>query len=454
MRYNRPEILDESGRILRLAWPIVLTSLNWTCMHLIDVAVVGHASTFQLGALAAARTLTFITIVMGIAGLSGILVHSARSEGAGRIADTGPILHAGILLGLGFGLLCLGVLACFALPLMRLIGVAEGLAEPGAKVVGAMALAYPSQFVLAACAYFLEGISRPRRVMAVNLAMLPVNAVLAWAWVGGHFGFPASGAVGAALATSTVSAGGALAILAGCWTVPQAEERGVRNLSAAARRRVAGWLPPLAWFGSVPAIAAALELAGFSWLIALSTQLGVVTAAAFQAMFSLHNLVFSLAIGFGSAAGVRVGNAVGAGEPEEAWPRALIACGIAALVMGLIAILFAACAGLIVRPFSDDPRVLAMAASMLALIAPFLLFDGVQYVLSYALRSLGEQVWAGINAILAFFLATGLLGWLLVTHGWGAAGLVYAAGLGMVSAAALQFLRLWLVVRRPSRSRR
>ena len=32
----------EAGRILRLAWPIMLTSLNWTLMHLIDVAVVGH----------------------------------------------------------------------------------------------------------------------------------------------------------------------------------------------------------------------------------------------------------------------------------------------------------------------------------------------------------------------------------------------------------------------------
>ena len=44
-----------------------------------------------------------------------------------------------------------------------------------------MALAYPAQFVLAAASYFLEGISRPRRVMAVNLIMLPLNALLAWA---------------------------------------------------------------------------------------------------------------------------------------------------------------------------------------------------------------------------------------------------------------------------------
>jgi MATE family multidrug resistance protein len=76
-----------------------------------------------------------------------------------------------------------------------------------------LALAFPFQFVIAASSYFLEGISRPRRVMAVNLTMLPVNAVLAWAWVGGHFGLPAMGAVGAAYATAASSALGAVLML-------------------------------------------------------------------------------------------------------------------------------------------------------------------------------------------------------------------------------------------------
>jgi MATE family multidrug resistance protein len=448
MRYNRRETVEEAGRIMRLAWPIMLTSLNWTLMHLIDVAVVGRFGTFELGALAAGRTLTFITIVMGMAALSGVLVHVSRADGAGRLAETGDILRSGVALGIVNGIVGLIVLLIWADELLAVIGVAEELREPGAAVVRAMALAYPFQFVLAAASYFLEGISRPRRVMVVNLAMLPVNALLAWAWVGGHFGLPALGAVGAALATSTVSAGGAAAILVCCWILPRAEERGVKDLSRASLRRAAAWLPRLAWFGSVPAVAAALELAGFSWLIALSTQLGVVTAAAFQAMFSLHNLVFALAMGFGSAAGVRVGNAVGAGAIAEAWPRTLIAAGLSVLVLGALSLLLGVAATAVSSPFSDDPRVLALAAGLLALMAPFMLFDGLQYVFSYALRSLGEQVWAGINGVIAFFFVTGGLGWWLVRTGWGPEGLVYAAAAGMVLCAMLQLARLLVVLRK------
>lgn len=443
--------MAEAGRVLRLAWPIMLTSLNWTLMHLIDVAVVGQVGTAELGALAASRAVTFISIVMGMAGLAGVLVFTARADGGERLRETGDILRSGLMLALLLGLAASAILIGWAEILLAGIGVAPELRESGGAVVRAMALAYPFQFILAASSYFLEGISRPRRVMAVNLGMLPVNALLAWAWATGEFGFPAMGAVGAALATATVSAGGAAAMLVLCWRLPRASERGVRDLSGAALARAWAGLPGLAWFGLVPAVAAALELAGFSWLIALSTQLGVATAAAFQTVFSLHNLVFALAMGFGSAAGVRVGNAIGAGEPEQAWPRTMIAAGLSIMVVGGLSLVLALGAGWIVRPFSEDAQVTALAAGMLALMAPFLLFDGLQYVFSYALRSLGEQVWAGVNGILAFFVVTGGLGWLLVRSGWGADGLVYAAGAGMVTCAALQFARLLFVLRKPIR---
>lgn len=241
-------------------------------------------------------------------------------------------------------------------------------------------------------------------------------------------------------------------MLAGCWMLPRAGERGVRDFSKSALARALADVPKLLRFGLVPGIAAGLELAGFSWLIALSTQLGLITAAAFQAVFSLHNLVFALAMGFGSAAGVRVGNAVGAGERDQAWRRTMIAAGLAVIVMGGLSLIFALAARPIVAPFSGDPQVVGLAAAMLLLLAPFMLFDGLQYVFSYALRSLGEQVWAGVNGIIAFFLVTGGLGWWLVRSGGGANGLIYAAGAGMLVCSALQFARLVAVLRKPCRS--
>lgn len=445
MRLNAQETAAEARRILSLAWPVMLTSLNWTLLHLIDVAVVGLYGTTELGSLAAARTLTYITIVMGLAGMSGVLIFAARADGANDLPRTGDYLRQGVLLGAIVGIACMAVLLAFAEPMLRFAGVPERLAESGGVVVRVMALAYPAQFVQVGASYFLEGISRPRRVMTVNLIQLPINGVLAWAWVGGHFGLPAWGAAGAAAATSAVCLGGAVAMLVAAWTLPGAIERGVHDLSAAAWKHALAGLPTLLRFGFVPAIAAGLELGGFAWLIILSTQLGTVPAAAFQTVFSLHNFGFALAMGFGSAAGVRAGNAVGAGEPRLAVPRSLIAAGLAAASMAAIGLVYLLFADAVIRPFSTDPAVRALGAAMLAALAPFMFLDGVQVAFAYALRAVGDQVAAGIAGIIAFFVVTGGLGWLLVRGGGGPMGLVYAAAAGMAVAAVLQGGRMAVI---------
>ena len=455
MQPRRSDTAAEAWHILGLAWPVMLTSLNWTLMQLIDVAIVGHAGagragTEQLGYLAAGRTLTFITILMGLAALSGVLVFASRADGAGRLAETGEWLRRGLLFGLALGLPCLIVLFCFALPLLRLVGVPADIAggAGAARVTQALALAYPFQFVQIAVSFFLEGVSRPRRVMVINLITLPLNALLAWAWADGHLGLPAMGAVGAVLATSLVSVVGAAGMLIAAWTLPDAAARNVRDLSPAAWRGALRGVPAMFRFGLVPAIGTGLELFGYAWLIILSTRLGAVPAAALQTVFALHNFAFSMALGFASAAGVRVGNAIGAGERQRVLPRILIATGLTVLAMGLVGLAFWWIGGSLVRPFSDDPVVVALSAGLLVLVAPFIWLDGVQLVAVYALRSLGHQIAAGANGVVAFFVVTGGLGTLFVRYGYGTRGLIYAFIAGIAIAAILQSIWLLRATRR------
>ncbi|MCY1172069.1 MATE family efflux transporter [Sphingomonas echinoides] len=442
----------ETRRILTLAWPVMLTSLNWTILSVTDIVVVGLTGTDQVAALGASRALTFVTIVAGLAWLSGTLVFTARADGAGDLPRTGATLREGLVLALVLALVlgALGALGfgLFAEAMLGGIGVAPALVGPAARVVRVMALSYPFQLTTIAASFFLEAISRPRRVMVVNLAILPLNAVLAWAWSGGHLGLPALGAVGAASATASASLIGAVAMLAAVWTTDTARARGVRDLSRRAWGAAVPGAMRLARFGIVPAIASGLELAGFSILIALSTDFGPVTAHAFQIVFSVHNVTFGVALGLGSAAGVRVGNAVGEGTPALAVPRTLIAAALAALFTGLLAIVVVVARWPIVAAFPAAAGVHAVALAMLPIWAPFILFDGVQVVFVYALRSLGDQIAAGVNSIMAFFVVTGGAGWLFVQAGVGPLGLVYASGLGMVAAALLHGGRFaWISAR-------
>lgn len=452
MRLNRQQLAAEARIIVGLAAPVVLTSLNWTLMQMMDVAFVGQVSSVELGYLGAGRSLTFISMVMGIAAMSGILVFTSRADGAGDLPRTGELLRSGLVLGGLLGIAGMAALWFGARAALSGLEVAPAMVPEATRVVQAMGLAFPGQLVLVAVSYFLEGVSRPARVMVVNLATLPLNGLLAWALVGGNMGLPAMGAVGASVATAIASTVGALLILIMAWTLPRARERGVRDLSRAAWARAATDVPALVRFGLVPCIASGLEIAGFSWLIILSTQLGVVTTGAFQIVFALHNFCFSLALGVGSAAGVRVGNAVGAGTPGLARVRGVIAVSIGVALMALLAGSYFLFAPFFVGLFSSDAAMIALAIPMLMLLAPFMLFDGAQVAFMYALRSLGDQVIAGVNGIIGFFLVTGGLGWLLVTWGVGPMALIWGSGLGMLVAALLNGERfVWLT--RPGKVR-
>ncbi len=443
---------SETRRILALAWPVMLTSLNWTILHVTDVIVVGLVGAHEVAALGASRSLTFIAIVTGLAWLSGVLVHTARADGAGDLPRTGQVLREGLVLGLLLGLVVGGVMFVFADGMLAGIGVAPALVEPAGRVVRVMAFTYPPQLMIVAASFFLEGVSRPRRVAVVNLSILPLNAVLAWAMSGGHLGLPAMGAVGAATATAIASGLGAVGMITVALTLPRAKERGVRRLDRAAWRGVPAGIAALAVFGIVPAVASGLELAGFSILIALSTQFGDDVAHAFQIVFSVHNVTFGLALGLGSACGVRVGNAVGEGDPKAGLARALIATGLSMLALGVCGIVLIVARGPIVAAFPADAATHAVALTMLPVWAPFILFDGAQVVLVYALRSLGDQVVAGVNSIVAYFIVTGGAGWWMVHAGVGPMALVYASGLGMLTASLLHGARFWIVSRRLQRS--
>lgn len=443
-----PTLSAEMRRILALAWPVVLTSLNWTILHVTDVAVVGLVSTGEAAALGASRSLTFPGIVVGLGWLTGILVYVSRADGAGELRETGRVLHQGMMLALVLGLVSGLALFLWPEPMLIALGVAPDTAPEAAHVVRIMAIAYPFQLIMIAASFFLEGVSRPRRVTVVNLAILPLNALLAWVFATGQLGAPGMGAAGAALATAIASALGAIGMVGAAWTLPRAGQRGVRDLSALGGRDSWAGAWRLAGFGVVPAIASGLELVGFSILIALSTQLGTTTAHAFQIVFSIHNVTFAVALGLGSAAGVRVGNAVGEGMPHDAARRTAIAALLAALATGALSVLLITLALPVVTVFPATEPVHRLAAAMLLLWAPFILFDGVQVVFVYALRSLGDQVMAGVNGIIAFFLVTGGLGVLLVHGGHGPDGLVLASGIGMVAAALLHGLRLGWVSRR------
>jgi multidrug resistance protein, MATE family len=441
---TRETTRSEALRLLTLAWPVMLAHLQWIALNAIDTAMVGHYATDELANLGAARILTwtFFVVMMGL--ISGVVVFTARADGAKTYDQCGAVFRQGALFAALLGAVGCGLLWLLAQPVLQVTGMAPSMVQGGALFAQVIASGFIANMLQINGNFFLEGISRPRPVMVISLSTLPVNVLMNWLLIYGKFGLPELGATGAAIGTViSVVFGAALT-----WLY-------IYRMRDAARYGIGapgGWRT--AWpdgkalrrFGIAPGIAGGFEVGGFSVVSAIGTTLGAVPTAAFQAVVSLHMLSLTLSSGLASAAAVRVGNAVGASELGAIARRGWLAAAMAAGSAALVALLFWLTPGIMLAPFTVDPAMLALGTQMLVVLAPFLLFDGAQMSLLYALRAAGDQVIGGAMQIGAFFVVMcGSAWWFTLHSALGPLGLPLALGLGCLAAFLLMGARfLWI----------
>jgi multidrug resistance protein, MATE family len=436
----------EMRRLSSLAWPIMLASLQWMLLNAIDTIMVGHAGALELAYVNVGRILTWTAWNIAFGLLSGIVVFAARADGAGEQQNCGDVLRQGIVYGLTIAT-GLGLLLVFASrPLMEMLEIPADQLDGGVFFTQIMAGAMFIRLVSMPVTYFLEGISRPRVAMILALMTLPLNAFFNWILIFGKFGAPAMGAAGAALGTLLAVLAETIALWIYITRFREREKYGLGGAWLGNWKNIWRRSRALRLFGLAPAFAAGMENIGFSLLGVLAAQLGTVTAAAFQSVLALYISALTAAIGFASATGVRVGNAVGERAFADIARRGWIAGGMTLLATCAFSVFLLLFPDTSLRLFSDDAQVIAMAKTLLLLLAPIILFDGLQIVLVYALRASGDPLFAGIIQAISFLIIMVGVAWVAI-HPYGLAerGLAFGLIAGVLVSASLMSARfLWI----------
>ena len=175
------------------------------------------------------------------------------------------------------------------------------------------------------------------------------------------------------------------------------------------------------------------EVGVFALATALAGTLDPISGASHQIALNLAGVAFMIPLGVGSAGAVRVGHAVGAGDPLRA-----SAAGWTAIMLGVIFMLssgalFVAMPRTLIGLFSTDPAVLAVGTSLLYLAAVFQLFDGIQGVITGTLRGLGDtRTPMLVNLAAHWLLGLPVSYTLCFIVGWGVWGLWIGLSLGLI----------------------
>jgi len=204
------------GGLVRLVWPIMLASLLQTLVGFVDVVFVGRLPN-ATAALAMCWKVMFVLSVLVFAVSTGAQVLVSRSVGAQDLRTAQRATgQAFLMLGLVVGLVLLPPGVHFAPWLLRVTGATPDLERLGTPYMRLMFLTGPAMlasFLFAGC---LQGAGDSRSPLILTLFINVLNALLNWALIFGHLGFPALGVLGSALGTFTarwLGAGAALILL-------------------------------------------------------------------------------------------------------------------------------------------------------------------------------------------------------------------------------------------------
>ncbi|MFN2167998.1 MAG: MATE family efflux transporter [Anaerolineae bacterium] len=373
------------GHIARLSLPIAIGMLLQNLYHLIDLYFVGRLGETAIAGVSVAGNVQFMVLagtqVLGV----GAMALIANAVGRGDIDDARLLFNQSLSMAALFALITLvfGYLVADAyLGAMTDDAAAQ---EAGRAYLYAFLPGLALQFALVSMGSALRGSGVARPAMLVQLFTVVLNAALAPVMIAGW---------GTGIALGTAGAGLASTVSIACGTLLMAvyflrRDSGLGFDVAALRPRLPVWrrmlaigLPPGGEFALM-----AIFLMVIFWVLA---DFGAAAQAGYGVGQRVIQTLFLpvMAIAFGT---VPVA-AQNMGANQHARIRETFLRGLQ-LTTGLMALLTVVCLAwphALVRPFSDDPEVIAAAAGFLGIICWNFVPSGVIFLVSGMFQALGN----------------------------------------------------------------
>ncbi len=384
--------------LFRLAFPLVVARAGHNLMGVVDTMVAGRIGADAVGAVGLGFASAFFVFVLPFGILLGLDPLVSQAVGA-KLEER----WRGGLVATRW--ICLVLSVPTAVGVLLVPWALSHMSQDPAVIVGLqhyipfIAASIPPMLFYHVYATYLTAHGETRQFVFITVAVNLLNVLLNLWFVKGGLGLPAMGVAGIGAATlgctiaelillrTMLRPNGRFSALWVPWTRPH---RGTlsRILNTGVPVGVQYWM----------------EVAGFTIASILIGTFGAVTLAGHQIALNFAGLAFTAALGLGSAAGVRVGQARGRrdadGMRRAGWTA--IRVGLAAAVA--FAIAMASGRGFIAHLYTSDPDTWRAATGFLLIAAAFQLADQTQAIGFGVLRGLDDTKVPTLFNVVAYWM--------------------------------------------------
>lgn len=417
-RYKKENIQSAAA----MAWPAIVESFFTAFAGLVDSLMVSSLGAYAVAAVGLTTQPKFIGLSLFFALNVSISALVARRRGENKKEDANRILHTALIFLLIAAVALSILFVALAGPIISLCGSTPQTHESAVAyfriIMGGMIFNCIQMGVNSA----QRGAGNTRITMRTNMTSSIINIIANYLLINGHFGFPALGIHGAALATVL---GTVVACVMSILSIMKAD--GFISIPYMVKNKVKP-----AWKAFVNLIRMGYSIffeqilmrIGFMLTAVMAAHQGTDAMAAHQVGMNIMGLSFSFGDGLQAAAVALIGRSLGAGDKELAREYGRIC----RMMGGTIAVCLAVIYFLGARPlfglFFAEEHIVDIGVNIMRVIILVVVFQISQVIYMGCLRGAGDTLYTAAASTISVTIirtAVSYLGGYVL--GWGIVGI-------------------------------
>lgn len=394
---------EDVKKTLDMAWPAILESFFTAFAGLVDSLMVSSLGSYAVAAVGLTTQPKFLGLALFVAANVSISALVARRKGEGKREDANRIFATFLVFVLVMAVLLSVLLVVCADPIIRFCG-SEELTHHSAVlyfriIMGGMIFNCIQMGVNAA----QRGAGNTRITMRTNLVSNLVNIIANYLLIQGHFGFPALGIRGAALATVLGTVVSSIMSVLSVWkrdnfvSIPYILEQKLRP----------AWesLKGIIKVGYSVFAEQVLMRVGFMMTAIMAARQGTAAMAAHQVGMNIMGLSFSFGDGLQATAVALIGYSLGARQPEKARDYGKTCRMIGGVISVVLAFVYFFGARLLMCMFfPEEPEIVEIGVSIMHVIIFVVILQISQVIYMGCLRGAGDTLYTAIASTISVTL--------------------------------------------------
>jgi len=401
----------------KMAWPAVLESFFVAFVGMVDSMMVSALGAYAVAAVGLTVQPKFIGLAVFIAVNMAVSALTARRKGEGNRKSANEILATAILFVILACVVVSIICVVFASPIIRLVGSEADTHDSAVAyfriIMGGIIFTVISLVINAA----QRGSGNTQIAMRTNLVSNIINVIFNYLLIGGHFGFPAWGVEGAAIATvlgSMVACGMSIHSLFG-------KDSFVQIQYWLAEKIRTSWVSgkQIFKFAYNVFIEQLLVRVGFLTVTMMTAKLGTNAFAVHQVGMNVMGLSFAFGDGMQVAAVSLIGQSLGRDKPELARKYGSICQRMGTVISIVLSLLYLVGGKWFFGLYFQEQELIALGVQIMRLMVFIVLLQIAQVIYMGCLRGAGDVRFTTIASMLGVTIVRPLSSW------------IFAYGIGM-----------------------